>query len=70
MRNDLYSPMAVFKKKIMVTMLRCERCGYQWQKRGKNLPEVCANLKCKSRYWNKPRRNKKKVGSNEKGKNK
>ncbi len=51
--------MAVFKKKITVTMLRCERCGYEWQQRGKKLPEVCANLKCKSRYWNRPRQQRK-----------
>ena len=40
----------------------CERCGYRWTSRNgtglrdKKDPRVCA--KCKSPYWNKPRKNK------------
>jgi hypothetical protein len=40
----------------------CERCGYRWASRNgtglrdKKDPRVCA--KCKSPYWNKPRKNK------------
>ena len=40
----------------------CDRCGYRWASRNgtglrdKTDPNVCA--KCKSPYWNKPRRNK------------
>ena len=40
----------------------CERCGYRWAAsrngtglRPKQDPSVCA--KCKSPYWNKPRKN-------------
>ena len=39
----------------------CERCGYRWAARNgtgvrdKKDPRVCA--KCKSPYWNKPRKN-------------
>lgn len=32
--------------------LKCSRCGHEWKKRGKHLPEICPNLKCKSPYWN------------------
>ncbi len=33
---------------------RCERCGHVWIPRGEETPRVCP--KCKSPYWNKPRR--------------
>ena len=39
----------------------CDRCGYRWASRNgtglrdKTDPSVCA--KCKSPYWNKPRKN-------------
>ncbi len=39
----------------------CDRCGYRWASRNgtglrdKKDPRVCA--KCKSPYWNKPRKN-------------
>lgn len=46
--------MAVYQKRV--TMIRCERCGYEWiPKDPEHLPAVCANLACKSPYWNKPR---------------
>jgi hypothetical protein len=48
--------MAIFKK--LVTAYRCERCGYEWLPRFGDKqapPTVCANLECKSPYWNKPR---------------
>jgi hypothetical protein len=37
---------------------RCERCGHEWVPRGAVdvEPKVCPNLKCKSPYWNKPRK--------------
>jgi rubrerythrin len=34
----------------------CERCGHQWIPKGNEEPRVCP--KCKSPYWNKPRKNK------------
>jgi len=40
---------------ITVMGWKCERCGYEWIPRNPNSePEVCA--KCKSPYWNRPRR--------------
>lgn len=36
----------------------CLRCGYKWRPRIDNPPIVCPNPKCKSPYWNKPRRKK------------
>jgi len=35
--------------------LKCKRCGHEWIQRGRELPKVCPNLKCKSPYWNKTR---------------
>jgi len=32
----------------------CERCNHTWVPRDKNEPMVCP--KCKSPYWNKPRK--------------
>ncbi|MFI5364976.1 MAG: hypothetical protein ACHQ4J_05070 [Candidatus Binatia bacterium] len=46
--------MAVLRK--MVTILRCERCGYEWAPNDPaQLPAVCSNKACKSPAWNKPR---------------
>lgn len=40
---------------ITVMGCQCERCGYEWLPRGENLePRVCP--KCKSPYWNKPKK--------------
>ncbi len=46
--------MAVFKK--TVTAYRCERCEHEWIPRSKvnELPTVCP--KCKSPYWNEPKK--------------
>ncbi|MFP3278560.1 MAG: hypothetical protein RXO43_03330 [Candidatus Micrarchaeota archaeon] len=33
---------------------KCLRCGHVWAARGKEEPRVCP--KCKSPYWNRPRR--------------
>jgi DNA-directed RNA polymerase subunit RPC12/RpoP len=45
-------------KKVWIRMLgyRCERCGHEWVPRGATAtaPKVCA--RCKSPYWDKPRR--------------
>jgi len=46
--------MAVLRK--VVTILRCERCGYEWPPNDPaQLPAVCSNKACKSPAWNKPR---------------
>ena len=34
--------------------LKCTRCGHVWYPRQPQNPEVCP--KCKSPYWNKPRK--------------
>jgi len=40
---------------VQVWAWECERCGHQWMPREKDVePRVCP--KCKSPYWNKPRR--------------
>ena len=44
--------------KIMLTVdgYRCERCAHEWIPRDKGQePVICP--KCKSPYWNKPRKN-------------
>jgi len=46
------------KVKIEVEGFECERCGHQWIPRGNENPSVCP--KCKSPYWNKPRKREKK----------
>ena len=43
--------------KISVDAWKCLRCGYIWLPRGKDKPIACA--KCKSAYWDKPRKDKK-----------
>jgi Zn finger protein HypA/HybF involved in hydrogenase expression len=43
------------KQKITVYRYTCERCDHEWLPRElENEPRVCP--KCKSPYWNKPRR--------------
>lgn len=34
---------------------KCLRCGYAWPKKEGKTPGTCANPKCKSPYWNKPK---------------
>lgn len=42
------------KIKITVDGYKCERCGHEWVKRKEKEPIVCP--KCKSPYWNTPRK--------------
>lgn len=45
------------KVKLSVEGFRCERCEHEWIPRNKeDEPAVCP--KCKSPYWNKPRKKK------------
>jgi hypothetical protein len=37
------------------TLLR-QRCGHEWYPRQDRPPKVCPNPKCKSPYWDTPRR--------------
>ena len=39
--------------------LKCKRCGHRWRPRTDKSPKVCPNPKCKSPYWDTPRRKKK-----------
>lgn len=38
---------------------KCSRCGYVWPKKKHHniflIPVLCANPKCHSAFWNKPR---------------
>jgi len=38
----------------------CSRCGHEWYPRGTEQPKTCP--KCRSPYWDSPRKNKKKEG--------
>jgi predicted Zn-ribbon and HTH transcriptional regulator len=38
----------------MVRVLQCNRCHHDWAARRPGIPKVCP--KCKSLYWNKPRK--------------
>jgi predicted Zn-ribbon and HTH transcriptional regulator len=42
--------------KVMLEGYKCERCGHTWLPRAttEDIPTICP--KCKSPYWNKPRR--------------
>lgn len=43
------------KVRLEVWGYRCERCGHEWVPRRENEePRVCP--KCKSPYWNRPRK--------------
>ncbi len=45
--------------KVKLDGYRCERCGHEWVPRNKDeYPNVCP--KCKSPYWDKPRKDKNK----------
>ena len=39
---------------IKLLGFRCERCKHEWPPRNSETPTVCP--KCKSPYWNKPKR--------------
>lgn len=45
--------------KVKLDGFVCERCGHTWLPREKEEPRVCP--RCKSPYWDRPRRAKKKV---------
>jgi predicted Zn-ribbon and HTH transcriptional regulator len=44
------------KRRITIYIYTCERCGHEWQPRKKVKPTICP--KCKSAYWDRPRRKK------------
>ena len=49
----------MMKKDGATNLCDCERCGYKWFSKPtteKVTPTVCANPKCKSPYWNTPRK--------------
>lgn len=39
---------------IMLKGFQCERCNHKWVPRENEVPRVCP--KCKSPYWNAPRK--------------
>ena len=39
-----------------VFRLTCKRCGYTWIPRQEAPPKQCPNSKCRSMYWDRPRR--------------
>lgn len=44
--------------KVTLTGNRCERCDHEWVPRANSEPTVCP--RCKSPYWNRPRKDAKK----------
>lgn len=40
--------------KVQLWGYRCERCGHEWLPRQEGEPRVCP--KCKSPYWDRPRK--------------
>lgn len=42
-----------------IQLCTCTRCGFRWFPRNQDKPRTCANQKCRSPYWDKPRRQKK-----------
>lgn len=59
-------------RKRSVTVYQCERCEHEWIPRDaldgeQALPTVCP--KCKSPYWNKPRKDGKKSKKDQKTRN-
>lgn len=45
---------------MVIEKVTCLRCGYEWYPHTEEKPRSCANQKCRSIYWDKPRRNNKK----------
>lgn len=48
--------------KVQITKYRCDRCSHEWIPRNDEKPTICP--KCKSPYWNKPRKRKKATSKN------
>jgi len=44
----------------IVKFWKCTRCHYEWHPRMDDKPKTCP--KCRSPYWDSPRKNKKKEG--------
>jgi len=42
---------------------RCDRCGHEWTPRSEAVPIACP--RCKSPYWNRPRKKKAKAKADE-----
>lgn len=42
--------------KSKVKHLKCLRCGYEWVPHNDGVPARCANVKCRSPYWDRLRR--------------
>lgn len=47
-----------YMAKVKLDGYRCERCEHTWIPRDTTIGEPVICPKCKSPYWNKPRRNK------------
>ena len=41
---------------VKIDGFRCSRCGHKWVPESKNRPVTCPNPRCRSAYWDKPRR--------------
>lgn len=41
---------------ITLQKFTCERCGHSWIPRSEERPRSCPNPKCRSIYWDKPKK--------------
>jgi len=46
----------VYTRGMALKVYKCTRCGYQWASHRDKAPGTCANQKCRSPYWARPRR--------------
>jgi ribosomal protein L37E len=46
------------KEKIVLEGWICKRCGHKWIPKKKDVPRSCPNPKCRSIYWDRPRKKK------------
>ncbi len=44
------------QKEITLKECTCERCGHVWLPRSEETPITCSNPRCRSPYWNIPRK--------------
>ena len=43
------------KRRTQRQPVSCYRCGHTWTPYGRHKPKRCANRRCGSQYWDRPR---------------
>lgn len=49
------------KKNVKMPHWKCERCGHTWVPRTEEVPRTCPHPKCRSIYWDIPRKHPKRT---------